>query len=148
MFCVLYQNCQHLFEKKKKRTYSRLSKKFRISIGHMIFKLWIKTVKIMFWSIAQKPIESICYLWERDRTIRWDVITCLSLPASSIDWNVVGALYIWPQIIKSSINKVELLHDFCKITIKLSFTPKILRISRHIWCHIKGNFSFCLISKD
>ena len=56
---------------------------------------------------------------------------------SSIDF-MTWLKSIWPQIMNSSINKVELLHDFSKITIWLSFTSKILHISRYVWYRIKG----------
>ena len=46
-----------------------------IMIGQMIFKLWIKTVKILFWSITQEPLgllEFQCYFgvpWRNYYTI-------------------------------------------------------------------------------
>ena len=41
MFCVLSQNYQHFFWK----------------IIYAPFKLWIKTVKILFWSITQEVLD-------------------------------------------------------------------------------------------
>ena len=49
----------------------------------------------------------------------------------------------WVKLLSNvfaAVNKVELLHDFSKLTIQLSFTPKILPISRYVWYHIKDNF--------
>ena len=41
-------------------SYSKLSKELKngteILVGQVVFKLWIKTVKIIFWSILKNPL--------------------------------------------------------------------------------------------
>ena len=51
-------------------SYSNLSKELKngieILIGPVVFKLWIKIVKILFWSITQEPLnlpKFQCYFW-------------------------------------------------------------------------------------
>ena len=59
MFCALSQNCQHHLEKIY-ASYSKLSKELKngieILVGQAAFKLWIKTVKMLFGSITQEPL--------------------------------------------------------------------------------------------
>ena len=72
MFCALSQNNQHLKKKKRRRrrkrkkgkmkckSYSKLSTELKngieISVSQAAFKLWIKTVKMLFGSITQEPL--------------------------------------------------------------------------------------------
>ena len=60
MFCALSQNYQHPLEKKIYASYSKLSKELKNSIeilvGQAVFKLWIKTVKMLFGSITREPL--------------------------------------------------------------------------------------------
>ena len=51
-------------------SYSKLSKELKnrieILVGQVVFKLWIKTVKILFWSMTQEPLGLLkfeCYFW-------------------------------------------------------------------------------------
>ena len=48
------------FEKLNYASLRKLSKElkidFEILAGQAVFKLWIKTVKILFWSIIQEPL--------------------------------------------------------------------------------------------
>ena len=62
MFCDLSQNNQHLFFFKKKIAYALYSKSFKelkngieMLVGQAVFKLWIKTVKMLLGSITQEP---------------------------------------------------------------------------------------------
>ena len=58
MFCPQSQNNQHLLG--KYAYYSKLLKELKngieILVGQAAFKLWIKTVKILFGSITQEPL--------------------------------------------------------------------------------------------
>ena len=60
MFCALSQNHQHSFKKIIHSSYSKLPKELRngieISKGQVIFKLWIKTVKMLFGSKTREPL--------------------------------------------------------------------------------------------
>ena len=51
-------------------SYSKLSKELKngieILVGPAVIKLWIKKVKILFWSITQEPLGLLkfqCYFW-------------------------------------------------------------------------------------
>ena len=37
------------------KLFKELKNGIEILVGQMVFTLWIKTVKIMFWSITQEP---------------------------------------------------------------------------------------------
>ena len=71
MFCALSQNYQHFFGGKiLYASYSILSKELKngieILVGQVFFKLWIKTVKMMFGSITQEPLglpKFWCCFW-------------------------------------------------------------------------------------
>ena len=39
----------------KRKLSKELKNGIEILVGQAVFKLWIKTVKIMFWSITQEP---------------------------------------------------------------------------------------------
>ena len=62
MVCALFQNYQHLFEKNDNNnaSFNKLSNKLQhgieILVGQAVFKLWIKTVKMLFGSITQEPL--------------------------------------------------------------------------------------------
>ena len=52
MFCALSQNNQHLLEK----WFKELKNGIEILVGQAVFKLQIKTVKMLFGSITQEPL--------------------------------------------------------------------------------------------
>ena len=60
MFCALFQNNQHILEIISYASYSELFKELKngieIILGQAVCKLWIKTVKMLFGSITQKPL--------------------------------------------------------------------------------------------
>ena len=70
MLCALSPNYQYFFEKKQHASYSRLSKELEngigILVGQAVFKLWIKTIKMLFGSKTQDPLglpKFWCYFW-------------------------------------------------------------------------------------
>ena len=60
MFCALSQNYQHRLEKMIYAFYNKLPKKLKngieILVGQAVFKLWIKTVKMLLGSITQETL--------------------------------------------------------------------------------------------
>ena len=70
MSCPLSWNNQHLLEKITYAFYSKLFKELKngieILVGQVVFNLWIKTVKMLFGSITQDPLDLPkfgCYFW-------------------------------------------------------------------------------------
>ena len=70
MFCALSKNYQKSFWKMIYACYSKLFKELingiDILIGQAIFKLWIKTIKMLFGSITQEPLglpKLWCIFW-------------------------------------------------------------------------------------
>ena len=69
IFCVLSQNYQYFFWKIIWAFYSKLYTELKNGIGilvcQVVFKLWIKTVKKLFWSISQElpGLLKFCYFW-------------------------------------------------------------------------------------
>ena len=58
MFCVLSQNINTFSKKKTRASYSKLFKELKngieILVGQAVFKLKIKTVKMLFGSVTQE----------------------------------------------------------------------------------------------
>ena len=69
MFCALSQNYQLLFEKRIHASYSKLFKELKndieILVGQVVFKIWIKTFKMLFGSTTQELLsfKLWCYFW-------------------------------------------------------------------------------------
>ena len=55
---IIYASCSKLSKELKNDT--------EILVGQAVFKLWIKTAKILFWSITQEPLDLLkfqCYFF-------------------------------------------------------------------------------------
>ena len=73
--------------------YSKLSKKLQILVCQAVFKLWIKTLKMLFGSITQEPLGLLkfwCYIW--------------------VSWTILLVVYITFQ---KGVDNFEMEHKTC-----------------------------------
>ena len=115
-----------------------------LSIDRLGVMLGAKTKLKLQWYFYTDSID-VCHSIMQE--LRQNVLTNKNTRIIKI-FSISITLGLWPQFIKSSINKVELLHNFLKIIIELGFTSKLLHLSRHVWYHIKDNFALFLTSKE